>query len=146
MLTATKPPAKPAPQYVPPASALPGTPISLNQLRAEGLRLINTGHTDKLKAELEKRGYRRITDVPAHAYTELYWALWNIGIARSLKGTYVGNPASVRKKSLKGKTALLRRIEDGFLHAQFDDVTTGLGYGWHRFPESHFTVTPSDGL
>jgi hypothetical protein len=57
-----------------------------------------------------------------------------------LKGTFVGSPNSVRKKSLKGKTALLQRKEPGFVYAQFDDVSTGLGYGWHRFPEGHFQI------
>lgn len=31
---------------------------------------------------------------------------------------------------------------DASLLVQFDDVTTGLGYGWHTFPTSHFTSTP----
>lgn len=59
-----------------------------------------------------------------------------------LKGEFVGSPTSVRKKSLKGKTALLDRHKcpPGFVRAQFDDISTGLGYGWHKFPETHFRI------
>ena len=58
-----------------------------------------------------------------------------------LKGEYLGSPNSKRRKSLKGKTALLdRKCTPGYVRAQFDDVKTGLGYGWHRFPEYHFRI------
>lgn len=56
----------------------------------------------------------------------------------TVKGTYLGNPKSVRRKSLKGKTAIIRTADHGFVLAQFDDTSTGLGYGWHRFPADHF--------
>lgn len=58
----------------------------------------------------------------------------------TLKGTYIGNPNSKRQKTLKGKTALLQISRPGFVKAQFDDRSTGLGYGWHEFPERKFTI------
>lgn len=58
----------------------------------------------------------------------------------STQQTFIGNPASKRKKSLKNKTALVRPhpTDTGFVLAQFDDRATGLGYGWHRFPAHQF--------
>ena len=47
-------------------------------------------------------------------------------------GTYVG----IRRR-LQGKTALIKPAPGGW-RAQFDDITTRLGYGWHWFPHSAF--------
>lgn len=59
-----------------------------------------------------------------------------------LKARYIGNPKSVRKRSLKGKTALAQETTppSDFLLLQFDDVGTGLGYGWHKFPKALLEV------
>ncbi len=32
------------------------------------------------------------------------------------------------------------------LTAQFDDVSTGLGYGWHNFPKSEWELDPETDL
>jgi hypothetical protein len=62
---------------------------------------------------------------------------------RHFKGRYIGNPNSVRKKSLRGKTALLTDgPTPGTVLAQFDDIATGLGYYWHKFPAEHFAAVP----
>jgi hypothetical protein len=54
-------------------------------------------------------------------------------------GTYTG-PAP----KFKGKTALLR-IKGYHLWAQFDDVKTGMGHGWYRFPSKLWTLdAPTD--
>lgn len=37
-------------------------------------------------------------------------------------------------QSLRGKTALVSKNEQGQLVAQFDDRNTGYGYGWHYVP------------
>lgn len=34
---------------------------------------------------------------------------------------------------LIGKTALVHRQVGGYVTAQFDDIDTGFGFGWHRF-------------
>lgn len=61
--------------------------------------------------------------------------------ARSLHGTFIGSPNSKRKRLLKGKTAMLREDPNPeYILAQFDDRDTGLGYNWHRFPKSYFTL------
>lgn len=51
------------------------------------------------------------------------------------RGRYVG-----REERLRGKTTLLRAIEGGTrdVVAQFDDVGTGYGYGWHLFYRKQF--------
>lgn len=52
-------------------------------------------------------------------------------------------------KRLRGKTAIIRRSaalgRPGSLRsnvdrvvAQFDDIRTGMGYGWRQFPSRHF--------
>ncbi len=69
-----------------------------------------------------------------------------------LKGTYVG-----ANETLKGKTALLMEarharptVENGFgsecFSAQFDDVGTGFGYGWHIFMKTDFQIDKEIGL
>lgn len=54
-----------------------------------------------------------------------------------MHGTYVG-----LVKSLEGKTATLLTNKLNLCEylAQFDDVSTGLGHGWHRFPDSDFVL------
>lgn len=48
--------------------------------------------------------------------------------------TYVGKDAS-----LKGKTALVGFAWFGGMPvAQFDDIETGYGFGWHHFRENDF--------
>lgn len=49
-------------------------------------------------------------------------------------GTYIGN-----QLTLKGKTALLM-IFDTNIKAQFDDVTTGMGHGWHAFQPEEWEI------
>ena len=56
-------------------------------------------------------------------------------------GTYIGTA----EPKLKGKTALLR-LYGPVLTAQFDDVSTGLAYGWHNFPRSEWELDPEAGL
>jgi len=55
-----------------------------------------------------------------------------------MHGTYIG-----LVESLSGKTALLIKnvLNPGF-SAQFDDVSTGLGHGWHNFAADDFTLDP----
>ncbi len=49
-------------------------------------------------------------------------------------GIYQGH-----KTELKGKRALIQRIPNSiFVDAQFNDVDTGLGHGWHEFYASDF--------
>jgi len=50
-------------------------------------------------------------------------------------GIYIGSRAD-----LKDKGALLQAGKPGKALAQFDDVKTGLGYGWHEFDKSDFKV------
>ncbi len=47
-------------------------------------------------------------------------------------GEYVG-----RDPALRGKKALVSNSGDGVV-AQFDDHSTGLGYGWHTFGNHDF--------
>ena len=63
----------------------------------------------------------------------------------TVTGTYVGDKVS----HLRGKTALIRpevmkagKLEmcTGRVLAQFDDVETGLGYGWHAFAADEFEI------
>lgn len=50
------------------------------------------------------------------------------------RGIYVGSNASLHEKS-----ALLL-ITETELKAQFDDVSTGLGHGWHKFNFNEFIL------
>ena len=54
-----------------------------------------------------------------------------------MHGTYVGTD-----DALADKTAILMDSDRhlGEYLAQFDDVSTGLGYGWHRFPVIDFEL------
>lgn len=54
-------------------------------------------------------------------------------------GKYVGD-----RSELTGKCALLRTGPDGTTLAQFDDIETGLGYGWHLFRSIEFCETEGD--
>ncbi len=55
-------------------------------------------------------------------------------------GIYVG-----RKNHLKGERAMIRPIENSiFVDAQFNNVDTGLGYGWHEFYASDFQIDNGD--
>jgi len=56
-------------------------------------------------------------------------------------GTYTGDKFDVHGQSLKGKTALLMDTAEG-LKAQFDDVATGYGHGWHLFPSEGWEIDP----
>ena len=73
-----------------------------------------------------------------------------------LQGIYIGPLAH-----LKGKTALLRLQEPTQVLAQFDDLkatrepellasrpdliwATSLGYGWHEFPATDFTLSANN--
>lgn len=68
-------------------------------------------------------------------------------------GTYIGP-----RKELKGKRALVK-IERHYVQdmipshgevvsvtvtAQFDDVATGLGHGWHNFRLDDFDIDPKE--
>lgn len=53
-------------------------------------------------------------------------------------GTYIG-----ALTQYWGKTALLREGSDGILLAQFDDIATGCGYGWHEFNRSDWRIKES---
>ena len=50
-------------------------------------------------------------------------------------GKYIGV-----NEILKGKTAALVVDGPGGVIVQFDDTSTGLGFGWHRYPESDWEV------
>ena len=50
-------------------------------------------------------------------------------------GKYIG-----ANEALKGKTAAIIVEASGAVIAQFDDTSTGLGFGWHRYPESDWEV------
>jgi hypothetical protein len=58
-----------------------------------------------------------------------------------IHGVYIG-----ALPELKGKTALLQTQEhmqaraNATVLAQFDDVSTGLGLGWHQFPVTDFEL------
>ena len=60
------------------------------------------------------------------------------------KGTYTGS-----SKRLRGKTALVMTmgeksprgiIPEGKVMIQANDVSTGLGHGWHKFPATDWKV------
>lgn len=54
-------------------------------------------------------------------------------------GWYVG-----RRKDLQRKSALV--FTDGVdVAAQFDDVETGLGFGWHAFTADEFLILENGG-
>jgi len=48
-----------------------------------------------------------------------------------------GKAAIVRHSATLGKPGSLRSTVDRVV-AQFDDVQTGMGYGWRQFPARHF--------
>lgn len=53
--------------------------------------------------------------------------------------TYIGPQAR-----LVGETALARRDErDQSWLLQFDNIATGLGFGWYRFSDDEIEVNPS---
>lgn len=64
------------------------------------------------------------------------------------RGTYVGGGSDAKGKPLDGKTALLLVGDTNSVQsqtrvkAQFDDVATGLGHGWHEFPKDAFDIEP----
>jgi hypothetical protein len=49
------------------------------------------------------------------------------------RGTYIGDRLDTHGRPLKGKKALLLTADSGVVKAQFDDTTTGFGFGWHEF-------------
>lgn len=60
------------------------------------------------------------------------------------KGTYIGSD-----QRLQGKTSLVMTIgeksprgivPEGKVMIQANDVSTGLGYGWHEFPAADWKV------
>lgn len=51
------------------------------------------------------------------------------------RATYCGPLAH-----LQNQTALVQWSQDGTLLAQFNDSTTGYGFGWTAFPPESFTV------
>lgn len=60
-----------------------------------------------------------------------------------LRGVY-SNPD--REARLCGKEALLREAHlPNYYLAQFDDVGTGLGHGWHPFPREDFERVREEG-
>lgn len=48
-----------------------------------------------------------------------------------------GKGAIIRMSAAIGKPGSLRSMVDRVV-AQFDDVSTGMGYGWRQFPKRHF--------
>jgi hypothetical protein len=50
-------------------------------------------------------------------------------------GKYIG-----ANEILKGKTAALVVDGPGAVIVQFDDTSTGLGFGWHRYPERDWEI------
>jgi len=50
-------------------------------------------------------------------------------------GRYIG-----ANELLKGETAALLLGGAGTVLVQFDDKATGLGFGWHRHPESDWEI------
>ena len=58
-------------------------------------------------------------------------------MASERRGTYIG---PIEK--LKGKTALLLPGDSCVLRAQFDDMDTGYGLGWHTFSKANFELHP----
>ena len=56
-----------------------------------------------------------------------------------MHGIYIG-----LRPELTGKGALLRQGSPNQLLAQFDDTTTGLGFGWHAFSSEEFEIERSD--
>lgn len=53
-----------------------------------------------------------------------------------MRGEYTGP-----RESLKGQRALLQNSDRReIILAQFNDVATGFGYGWHAFDASHFRI------
>ena len=60
------------------------------------------------------------------------------------RGTYTGNRPDAKGKALQGKTSLLLLNSETpeIVKAQFDDVATGLGHGWHVFDAVEFELEP----
>jgi hypothetical protein len=59
-------------------------------------------------------------------------------MAQLLRAIYVGP-----KINLLGECALVRPIPDSiFIDAQFTNIDTGYGYGWHEFYASDFEIIP----
>jgi len=54
------------------------------------------------------------------------------------RGTYIGG-----RLELRGKTALLLVSDAPEILAQFDDVATGLGHGWHAFQSNEWSIDES---
>jgi hypothetical protein len=53
-------------------------------------------------------------------------------------GTYIGDKFDVHGRPLKGQRALL--IVSSTIKAQFDDVATGYGHGWHEFTTEEWEI------
>jgi len=53
-----------------------------------------------------------------------------------IHGTYIGGTDG----GLMGKTAMIQMVDETTLKAQFDDIGTGLGFGWHEFPASYWEI------
>ena len=49
-------------------------------------------------------------------------------------GVYIGD-----RSELQGKTALLM-VSGDIAKAQFDDIGTGYGYGWHTFQRDEWDI------
>ncbi len=58
-----------------------------------------------------------------------------MSMGKMRRGVYIGTA----EPELTGKRASLR-LHGSVLTAQFDDVSTGLGYGWHNFPTSEWAL------
>lgn len=59
-----------------------------------------------------------------------------------ISGTYTGTHLDMTGYPLKDQHALLQPHMDDFVLAQFDDIDTGLGYGWYSYPLSDWDVDP----
>lgn len=51
------------------------------------------------------------------------------------EGTYIGP-----QEDLKGKTAVLLSRPGGMVRAQFNDIETGMGFGWYLFRFQDFEI------
>jgi len=60
------------------------------------------------------------------------------------KGKYIGSDPLLRGKTalvmLVGEKAPRGIVPEGKVMIQADDVSTGLGYGWHEFPAEDWRI------
>lgn len=59
-------------------------------------------------------------------------------------GTYIGSKRDTKGKPLAGQTSLLlvNDATPSVVKAQFDNIETGYGYGWHEFSADEFELDP----